>query len=551
VGFTHPTSNQGEMMTDQTRFYITTAIDYPNSRPHIGTAFEKIGADVQARFRRMEGSSVHFLMGNDENTNKVTQRARELGLEPGAYVDDMARQFKDVWRDLEISFDDFIQTSEERHHVGCRKFIQAVYDAGDIYKGVYSGHYCTGCEAFKTEKEVSEGGGHCPNHPSTPLQWLEEENYFFRLSAFRERLLDHYASHPEFIQPESRRNEVVNFVEKELKDIAITRKGFTWGIEVPFDPDQTIYVWFDALLNYITGVGYGTDEERFRRLWPADVHVIGKDITRFHCALWPAMLLSAGVELPRKVFGHGFVYRKNEETGEVAKIGKSMGNVVEPMELISRFSSEAFRYYFMSQCPFGGDGEFSFERFADVYNSGLANNLGNLYSRILTMCVKYFDGHLGNTEGLDLTAWRRGLDLPSLVGELRELIAGFDYSMALQRIWLEVVDPANRYTQETEPFKLAKTDLEACRHVLVNLAEWLRVAAILIKPFLPRTAEIFYRAFNFDEMKPWEEVSFGDSAHPLKGIDLSVTAAVSGGKPSPLFPKIDRPTVPPGRRIVP
>jgi len=526
-------------MADATRFYITTAIDYPNSRPHIGTAFEKIGADVQARFRRMEGASVHFLMGNDENTNKVTLRARELGIEPKPYVDDMARQFQEVWRALEISNDDFIQTSEERHHVGCRKFIQAVHDAGDIYKGVYAGHYCTGCESFKTEKEVAEAGGKCPNHPNTPLAWVEEENYYFRLSAYRERLLDYYASHPEFIQPESRRNEIVNLVETELKDVAITRKGFTWGIEVPFDPSQTIYVWFGALLNYITAIGYGTDEERFRRLWPADVHVIGKDITRFHCALWPAMLMSAGVEPPRKVFGHGFVYRKNEETGEVQKLSKSLGNVVEPMDLISKFSSEAFRFYFMSQCPFGGDGEFSFERFADVYNSGLANNLGNLYSRILTMCVKYFEGRLGSTEGIDLTAWRRGLDFPAFVGELREAMIGFDYSTVLQRIWLEVVDRANRYTQETQPFKLVKTDLEACRHVLLNLAEWLRVAAILIKPFLPRTAETFYGAFDFNADNAWDRVSYSDATRPMKGLDLRITAPLSGGKPAPLFPKTE------------
>jgi methionyl-tRNA synthetase len=527
------------MMDNDSRFFITTAIDYPNSRPHIGTAFEKIGADVQARFRRMEGASVHFLMGNDENTIKVPQRARELGSSPQEYVDQMAREFQEVWRTLEISYDDFIQTSEQRHHVGCRKFIQAVFDAGDIYKGVYTGHYCTGCEAFKTEKEVAEGGGRCPNHPSTPLSWVEEENYFFRLSAYRDRLLAHYAANPEFIQPESRRNEILNLVESELKDIAITRRGFSWGIKVPFDPEQTIYVWFDALLNYITAIGYGTDEARFRSIWPASVHVIGKDITRFHCALWPAMLMSAGVPLPLSVFGHGFVYRKNEETGEVQKLGKSLGNVVEPMELIEKFSVEAFRYYFMSQCPFSGDGEFSFERFAEIYNSGLANNLGNLYSRILTMCLKYFSGRIEGTAAIDKTAWRRGLDFPAAVSTLRELLGAFEYSAALQRIWRDVVENANRYIQETEPYKLAKTDLEACRAVLVNLADWLRVAAILIKPFLPSTAETFYRAFNFEEDKPWERVGYTDAVTPSACATLYVTAPIAGGKPAPLFPKID------------
>jgi methionyl-tRNA synthetase len=526
-------------MGNESSFYITTAIDYPNSRPHIGTAFEKIGADVQARFRRMEGDKVHFLMGNDENTIKVPQRARELAIEPKQYVDEMAVQFQDVWRALDISYDDFIQTSEERHHRGCQKFIQAVFDAGDIYRGVYNGHYCNGCEAFKTEKEVEEGGGRCPNHPNAALTWVEEENYFFRLSAYRDRLLAHYASHPDFIQPESRRNEVINLVESELKDVAITRKGFTWGIKVPFDPAQTIYVWFDALLNYITAIGYGTDDDRFNSIWPASVHVIGKDITRFHCALWPAMLMSAGLALPEHVFGHGFVYRKNDATGEIQKLSKSLGNVVEPMELIEKFSVEGFRYYFMSQCPFGGDGEFSFERFADTYNSGLANNLGNLYSRILTMCLKYFDGRLEGAASVDATQWRQGLNFDELIGSVREQIGSFEYSAALQRVWRDVVDAANRYIQETQPFKLAKTDPAACHVVLVNLAEWLRVAAILIKPFLPRTAETFFTAFNFEATKAWDQIGYGDAALPRLPQDLLVTAPITGGKPASLFPKIE------------
>ncbi len=521
------------------RYFITTAIDYPNSRPHIGTAFEKIGADAQARFRRMEGDDVFFLMGNDENTIKVPQRARELGLAPKPYVDEMARQFQDVWRALEISFDEFIQTSEVRHHVACQRFIQAVFDAGDIYKSVYKGHYCNGCETFKTDKEVEEAGGRCPNHPSVPLIWVEEDNYFFRLSAYRDRLLDHYANHPEFIQPESRRNEIVNLVKDELKDVAITRKGFEWGIKTPFDPSQTIYVWFDALLNYITAAGYGSDPERFAVTWPADVHVIGKDITRFHCALWPAMLMSAGLPLPRRVFGHGFVYRKNETTGEIQKLSKSLGNVVEPMELIERFSSEAFRYYFLSQCPFGGDGEFSFERFAEAYNSGLANNLGNLYSRILTMCLKYFNGDLGDARADQARAWTKGADFPALIQDLRARITAFEYGFAFQRIGRDVVDLANLYIQETEPFKLAKTDLPACKAVLINLAEWLRTTAILLKPFLPRTAATFYQAFNFEEFQPWSSVSYQDAATPLLGPGLCVTAPSTGGKPTPLFPKID------------
>ena len=516
----------------RTKFYLTTAIDYPNSRPHIGTAFEKIGADAQARFQRMQGRAVHFLMGNDENTIKVSQRAEELGLEPRPYVDDMARQFQEVWATLNISNDDFIQTSEERHHVGCRKFIQVVNEAGDIYKKAYTGLYCTGCEAFKTEKELTPEG-RCPNHPGTPLKPVEEENYFFKLSSYRDRLLDHYARHPEFIQPESRRNEIVNLVESGLWDVAITRKGFTWGIRVPFDDEQTIYVWFDALLNYITAIGYGTDDARFRSLWPADVHVIGKDITRFHCALWPAMLMSAGLPLPGRVFAHGFVYNKGE------KVSKSTGNAIDPMDVFRLHGADAFRYYFLRECPFGGDGDFSDERFAALYNSDLANNLGNLYSRSLSMCVKYFDGKLAGSDAIDATAWRQGLDLPRLIDDLVGLIGSFQYNVALQRIWQDVLDAVNRYVQVTEPFKLIKTDPDACRAVLVNLAEAIRVAAILIKPFLPRTAETFYGAFNFADVFPWDAVSYANAATPGLPEDLHLTAPLINGKPAPLFPKIE------------
>src|SRR6516162_8884696 len=323
-------------MADAPRFYLTTAIDYPNSRPHIGTAFEKLGADVQARYRRMEGYQVHFLMGNDENTIKVAKKAAELGQDPKSYCDEMARQFKEVWRALEISYDDFIQTSEERHHVGCRKFIQQVYDNGHIYKSTYEGWYCDGCEAFKTEKELDEKKN-CPIH-QTPAVRRCEPCYFFALSKFQDRLLRFYEEYPEFIQPESRRNEVLALVQTELKDVNITRSGQDWGIRVPFDEAFTIYVWFDALLNYITAIGYGTDEERFRKWWPADMHFIGKDITRFHCALWPAMLLAAGLEPPRRVFAHGFVYRKDEDTGALQKLSKTLGNVIEPMEIIDKFS---------------------------------------------------------------------------------------------------------------------------------------------------------------------------------------------------------------------
>ncbi len=521
-------------MTDVSRYYLTTAIDYPNSRPHIGTAFEKLGADVQARYRRMEGYTVHFLMGNDENTIKIARRAAELKLDPKAYCDDMARQFKDVWRALEISYDDFIQTSEPRHHAGCQKFIQKVYDNGHIYKGTYEGYYCEGCEAFKTEKELVDGK--CPNH-QIPVVKRSEPCYYFALSKFQDRLLEWYEQHPDFIQPESRRNEILSLVESGLQDVNVTRTGQAWGIPVPFDPAYTIYVWFDAVLNYITGIGYGTDEEQFRRWWPADIHFIGKDITRFHCALWPAMLMAADVEPPRSVFGHGFVYVKKDDGGALEKISKSLGNVVEPMEIIEKFSAEAFRYYFLRECPFPGDGEFSWQRFTDVYNADLANNLGNLYSRVITLVTKNFSGHLADTAGLEPGVIYTEIDTQATVQQVQAHIEACQYNQALEKIWRQILDPANKYADRTEPWKLVKTDLAEGQRVLYDLVEQLRIVAILLKPFLPRSSETIYRSFNFPQ--PWEEVRHEDVwVHPRQADDLRVLAALEGGKVKPLFPRI-------------
>src|SRR5947207_11512321 len=415
----------------QKKWFQTTAIDYPNSRPHIGTAFEKLGADVQARYRRMEGYRVFFLMGNDENTVKVAKRAAELGQDPKAYCDEMAKQFREVWDALEVSYTEFVQTSEERHHRCCRAFIQKVYDNGYVRKDKFEGWYCNGCEAFKTEQEVKEAGGVCPLHPTTPLVRRSEDCYYFEQSKFRDRLLKLYEERPEFIQPESRRNEIVALVKEGLQDLNITRTGETWGIRVPWDERFTIYVWFDALLTYVTGIGYGADQAEFNKWWPCDTHFIGKDITRFHCATWPAMLLAAGEEPPRMVFGHGFVYRKNEESGAVQKIGKSLGNVVEPMDIVTKFSAEAFRYYFLRECPFPSDGEFSWQRFAEVYNADLANNLGNLYSRVVTLITKNYDGVLSGTAGRTPRPIA-GSDLTATVEQVRQHVEGCRYNQALE-----------------------------------------------------------------------------------------------------------------------
>jgi methionyl-tRNA synthetase len=523
-------------MAEPTRWYQTTAIDYPNSRPHIGTAFEKIGADVQARYRRMEGYEVFFLMGNDENTIKVARKAAELNRPPQEYCDEMAAQFKEVWKALEISYDDFIQTSERRHHVGCQQFIQKVYDNGHIYKGAYEGWYCEGCESFKTDTEVQEAGGVCPDHKVPPVR-RSEPCYYFALSKFQTPLLKFYEEYPDFIQPETRRNEVLALVQAGLRDVNVTRVGQAWGIPVPFDPQFTIYVWFDALLNYITAIGYGTDEERFRRWWPASLHFVGKDITRFHCALWPAMLLAAGEEPPQRVFAHGFVYRKNEETGITEKIGKALGNVIEPMEIISKFSAEAFRYYFLRECPFPGDGEFSWQRFTEVYNADLANNLGNLYSRVAKQIASNYGCHLEATARLEPGALYEETDTETTVQQVQGHIEACQYNQALERIWRQVLDPANRYLDRTEPWKLVKTDKAAAKKVLHDLVEVLRGAAILLKPFLPQTAETIYRSFNFPQR--WEEVRHEDVwVHPLQAEDVRLVAPLEGGGVKPLFPRI-------------
>jgi methionyl-tRNA synthetase len=370
-----------------------------------------------------------------------------------------------------------------------------------------------------------------------PALKRSEPCYYFALSKFQDSLLRYYEANPDFIQPESRANEVLALVQTELRDVNITRLGQPWGIRVPFDEEFTIYVWFDAVLNYLTAVGYATDEERCKKWWPADVHFIGKDITRFHCALWPAMLFAAGEEPPRRVFGHGFVYIKDEETGVTEKISKSLGNVIDPMDLIERFSAEAFRYYFLRECPFPGDGEFSWQRFVEVNNADLSNNLGNLYSRVVTLIVKNYDGHLTPTRGLPAGAIYTETDIETTVQQVQAHIEACQYNQALQRIWRQVLDPSNRYADRTEPWKLVKTDKEAAKRVLYDLAEQLRTVAILLKPFLPATAETIYRSFNFPQA--WETVRHEDVwAHARQGNDLRVLAAVEAGKPKPLFPRI-------------
>ena len=521
-------------MSDKPRWFQTAAIDYPNSRPHIGTAFEKLGADVQARYRRMEGYDVTFLMGNDENTLKVADKAKELGLEPQAYCDDMARQFREVWDALDITYDVFVQTSHERHKACCRKFIQKVYDNGHIYKGKYEGWYCPGCEEFKSDKLHAENAGLCPNHKQ-PLVRRAEDCYYFKLSAFRDRLLAYLKENPDFVQPDSRRNEMIGFIEAEgLQDLNISRHGESWGIPIPFDPEFTIYVWFDALLTYITGIGYGDDEELFRKNWPADVHFIGKDITRFHSHIWPAMCWAAGIEPPRHVFGHGFV------TVDGTKMGKSMGNVVQPLEIVAKSSVDAYRYFFLRECPFPSDGDYSGQRYEEVFNSELANKLGNLFSRCITVGAKGFDAVLTGTGGRLPDKVTADFNAAKVVAEVRTAVENCDYNLALQAIILKVCTPANQYIDAEAPWKLVKgspEDKDRAKAVIFNVIHSLRIAAILLKPFIPRSAETIYTGFNFP--KPWSDVTYADAAELVAQTeDLRVTAELVDGKVKPLFPRI-------------
>ncbi len=508
-------------------FYITTAIDYVNSRPHLGTAYEKILADVIARYQRLRGTSTHFVMGNDEHSINVYKRAVELGLDPLAYCDRMEQEFREVWDSLDISFDDFIRTSEPRHATAVAALLERIQAAGDIYQGDYEGWYCVSCEAFKQEKDLVDEL--CPVHRVKP-SWIREKNHFFRLSKYQEPLRRHFADHPEFLQPEARRNEVLNVLEAGLDDMSMSRAGQTWGIPLSFDPDSVVYVWFDAVINYISAAGFPTDTGRFDRLWPADLHVVGKDITRFHSLLWPAMLMSAGVELPRQVFGHGFVHFKGE------RMSKSLGTIVDPLDARERFGPDPLRLFLVREIPFGQDGDFSWQRFEERYNADLANNLGNLVSRVASMGTRYLSGQLTVPSG----------EPGRLAGVADAAVAGYGTAMdglqptAAASAAFDLVDATNEFITETEPWALSRDAgrLDDLRQVLFESAEAIRIAAILLLPIMPTSAgEILRRLgrsadsadYRLDRDAAWRAagdlvVTQGDALWPrLEGTKSSRT----------------------------
>lgn len=509
--------------THNPRYFITTPIYYVNDSPHIGHAYTTIAADVMARYRKLTGDSVFFLTGSDEHGQKI-EKAAELNNErPIELADRVVIRFMDLWKRLNISNDDFIRTTEERHKIAVQHFFEHIKAKGDIYLGEYEDWYCIPCESFWTDTQLIEGK--CPDC-KRDVEKVKEESYFFRMSKYQDQLLDYIEKNPDFIQPSYRRNEVVSFVKSGLRDLSISRTSFKWGIPVPGDERHVIYVWFDALVNYLSAAGYPGDLDRFNDIWPADLHLVGKDILRFHAVYWPTFLMSAGLPLPKKVFAHGWW------TVEGEKMSKSKGNVVDPNEMIDKYGVDQFRYFLLREVPFGLDGDFSKTALIGRINGELANDLGNLLSRSITMAIKYFDGVIpepGETAEID----------DELRKTAEQAVSGLDGAMkevALQRsltnIW-SLVSFANRYIEVNAPWALAKDETKKKRlqTVIYSTLESLRVTAVLISPFMPETAAKMWEALNIPTL--FDEVKITDAN--WGGLKAGITVS----KPTPLFPRVE------------
>ncbi len=463
-------------------FYITTAISYPNGRPHIGHAYEAIAADAIARFQRAKGRDVRLVTGTDEHGLKMVQTARKEGRDTLEFADEMSGYFREMCAGLDISYDAFVRTSVPRHHAASVAIWKAMEAAGDLYRDRYEGWYSVRDEAFYEESELIAGdGGEKVSPQGTPVEWTQEETWFFRLSKYQQPLLDFYAANPGFIQPETRRNEVMRFVEGGLRDLSVSRTSFDWGVPVPGSPGHVMYVWVDALTTYMTGVGYADDPEAYDRFWPADVHLIGKDIVRFHAVYWPAFLMSAGLKLPRQVFGHGFLLARGE------KMSKSLGNVVDPMELAGRYGVDALRYFQLREVSFGQDGSYSSEAIVNRVNSELANSFGNLAQRSLSMIFKNLGGVVPPPG--------QAIDDQALLEEVRQACATlecefdrFAFSVGLEA-WMGAVFACNQYVDMAAPWALRKSDPERMAEVLGTLVVAVRMLAEAVMPIIPASAE--------------------------------------------------------------
>lgn len=499
-------------------FYITTPIYYVNDLPHIGHMYTTVVADVLARFKRMRGFEVFFLTGTDEHGQKIERAAREQGIPPQALADQVVGRYHELWRELAITHDDFIRTTQERHKAGVRELIRRMSEAGDIYKASYEGWYCAGCESFYPETQLKDG--RCPDF-GHPVERLAEESYFFRLSAYQEKLLAFYRENPDFVRPASRFNEVVRFVEGGLKDLSISRASLRWGIPWPGDDRHVVYVWVDALTNYISALGFGSEnQDRFQRFWPADLHLVGKDILRFHCVYWPAFLMSAGVPLPKQVFGHGW-WLKDEK-----KMSKSLGNVVRPDYLIGQFGADPLRYFFLREMTFGQDASFSDEGFLSRYNADLANGLGNTFARVMAMARRYFDGKTPPEACGESTLRAKAEEA---VARYLESMEGYEFHRALEAVW-ELLSAVDGYVTEKAPWGIFKAEGASGRlsRIMYNCLESLRLVAVMISPVMPGTADKVFDALPTDDAGK-KQLAWGM---------LPVSAAL-GPDQGPLFPKVD------------